>query len=232
MATDEQKKEVQKKDGQKKDDQQPPKKAKAAKGDRGQAAEERPSAEAPRHAAKERPRLRARFEKEVSAALMKELELKNPMAVPRLNKIVVNMGVGEATQNAKLIDPAVNELGQIAGQKPVVTRAKKSIAAFKVREGMPIGAMVTLRGDRMYEFFDRLVSIVLPRVRDFRGVSTKSFDGRGNYTLGLHDQLIFPEIDYARVDKLKGMNVTIVTTARSDDQARSLLKHLGMPFRA
>jgi len=139
----------------------------------------------------------------------------------------VNMGVGEATQNAKLIDPAVNELGQITGQKPVTTRAKKSIAAFKVREGMPIGAMVTLRGDRMYEFFDRLVSIVLPRVRDFRGVSTKSFDGRGNYTLGLHDQLIFPEIDYARVDKLKGMNVTIVTTARSDDQARSLLKHLG-----
>ena len=232
MATDEQKKDVQKKDGQKKDDQQQPKRAKAAKGDRGQSAEDRPSAEAPRHAAKERPRLRARFDKEVSAALMKELELKNPMAVPRLNKIVVNMGVGEATQNAKLIDPAVNELGQIAGQKPVVTRAKKSIAAFKVREGMPIGAMVTLRGDRMYEFFDRLVSVVLPRVRDFRGVSTKSFDGRGNYTLGLHDQLIFPEIDYARVDKLKGMNVTIVTTARSDDQARSLLKHLGMPCRA
>ena len=163
---------------------------------------------------------------------LKELDLKNPMAVPRLNKIVVNMGVGEATQNAKIMDPAVNELGQITGQKPIVTKAKKSIAAFKVREGMPIGAMVTLRGDRMYEFFDRLVTIVLPRVRDFRGVSTKSFDGRGNYTLGLHDQLIFPEIDYAKVDKLKGMNVTIVTTARSDDQARSLLKHLGMPFRA
>jgi large subunit ribosomal protein L5 len=194
--------------------------------------EAKTSAEAPRHAAKERPRLRARFEKELAVTLMKELELKNPMAVPRLNKIVVNMGVGEATQNAKLIDPAVNELGQITGQKPVITRAKKSIAAFKVREGMPIGAMVTLRGDRMYEFFDRLVSIVLPRVRDFRGVSTKSFDGRGNYTLGLHDQLIFPEIDYAKVDKLKGMNVTIVTTARSDDQARTLLKHLGMPFRA
>jgi large subunit ribosomal protein L5 len=219
-------------DEQKKVEQQ--KKApKPPKGDKGQAAaDSRPSAEAPRHAAKERPRLRARFEKEVAVALMKELELKNPMAVPRLNKIVVNMGVGEATQNAKLIDPAVNELGQITGQKPVVTRAKKSIAAFKVREGMPIGAMVTLRGDRMYEFFDRLVTIVLPRVRDFRGVSTKSFDGRGNYTLGLHDQLIFPEIDYAKVDKLKGMNVTIVTTARSDDQARSLLKHLGMPFRA
>ena len=216
-------------DEQKKDEQQ--KKPRAPKGDKGQA-ESKPSAEAPRHAAKERPRLRSRFEKEVAVALMKELELKNPMAVPRLNKIVVNMGLGEATQNAKLIDPAVNELGQITGQKPVVTRAKKSIAAFKVREGMPIGAMVTLRGDRMYEFFDRLVSIVLPRVRDFRGVSTKSFDGRGNYTLGLHDQLIFPEIDYSKVDKQKGMNVTIVTTARSDDQARSLLKHLGMPFRA
>ncbi len=221
----------QKKDGQKKDTQQ--KKAKPGKGEKGQTpVEAKAGPEAPRHAAKERPRLRSRFEKEVSGALMKELELKNPMAVPRLHKIVVNMGVGEATQNAKLIDPAVNELGQIAGQKPVVTKAKKSIAAFKVREGMPIGAMVTLRGDRMCEFFDRLVSIVLPRVRDFRGVSTKSFDGRGNYTLGLHDQLIFPEIDYAKVDKLKGMNVTIVTTARSDDQARSLLKHLGMPFRA
>ena len=217
-------------DEQKKAEQQQ-KKPKPSRSEK-QAAEDRPSAGAPRHAAKERPRLRARFEKEVAVALMKELELKNPMAVPRLNKIVVNMGVGEATQNAKLIDPAVNELGQITGQKPVVTRAKKSIAAFKVREGMPIGAMVTLRGDRMYEFFDRLISIVLPRVRDFKGVSTKSFDGRGNYTLGLHDQLIFPEIDYAKVDKLKGMNVTIVTTARSDDQARSLLKHLGMPFRA
>jgi len=218
-------------DEQKKGEQQ--KKPKAPKGEKGHApAEAKASPEAPRHAAKERPRLRARFEKEVAVALMKELELKNSMAVPRLNKIVVNMGVGEATQNAKLIDPAVNELGQITGQRPVITRAKKSIAAFKVREGMPIGAMVTLRGDRMYEFFDRLVSIVLPRVRDFRGVSTKSFDGRGNYTLGLHDQLIFPEIDYAKVDKLKGMNVTIVTTARSDDQARTLLKHLGMPFRA
>jgi large subunit ribosomal protein L5 len=222
----------QKPESHKKDEQ--PKKPKPPKGEqkaRG-AAEEKPGPEAPRHAAKERPRLRTRFEKEVATALMKELELKNPMAVPRLNKIVVNMGVGEATQNAKIIDPAVNELGQITGQRPVVTKAKKSIAAFKVREGMPIGAMVTLRGDRMYEFFDRLISIVLPRVRDFKGVSTKSFDGRGNYTLGLHDQLIFPEIDYAKVDKLKGMNVTIVTTARSDDQARQLLKHLGMPFRA
>jgi large subunit ribosomal protein L5 len=195
------------------------------------AQEQKAPAEA-RHSAKERPRLRARFEKEVAPALLKELELTNAMAVPRLNKIVVNMGVGEATQNAKVLDPAVNELGQITGQKPVVTRARKSIAAFKVREGQAIGAMVTLRGDRMYEFFDRLVSVVLPRVRDFRGVSTKSFDGRGNYTLGLHDQLIFPEIQYEKVNNLKGMNVTIVTTAANDNQARSLLKHLGMPFRA
>ncbi|HLV87312.1 MAG TPA: 50S ribosomal protein L5 [Candidatus Sulfotelmatobacter sp.] len=185
-----------------------------------------------RHSAKERPRLRSRFEKEVAPALLKELELRNPMAVPRLHKIVVNMGVGEATQNAKVLDPAVNELSQITGQKPVVTRSKKSIAAFKVRAGQSIGAMVTLRGDRMYEFFDRLVNIVLPRVRDFKGVSTRSFDGRGNFTLGLHDQLIFPEISYERVDKLKGMNVTIVTTAANDNQARTLLKHLGMPFRA
>ena len=184
------------------------------------------------HSAKDRPRLRTKFEKEVAPALIKEFELKNPMAVPHLHKIVVNMGVGDATQNAKVLDPAVNELGQITGQKPVVTRAKKSIAAFKVREGQAIGAMVTLRGDRMYEFFDRLVSIVLPRVRDFKGVSTKSFDGRGNYTIGLHDQLIFPEISYEKVDKQKGMNVTIVTTAANDSQARTLLKHLGMPFRA
>ncbi|MGH9676686.1 MAG: 50S ribosomal protein L5, partial [Candidatus Acidiferrum sp.] len=143
-------------------------------------------------------RLKEKFHKEVAPALMKEFDLKNPMAVPHLHKIVVNMGLGEATQNAKIIDPAVNELAQIAGQKPIITRAKKSIAAFKVRAGMPIGAMVTLRGDRMYEFFDRLVNITLPRVRDFRGVSAKSFDGRGNYTLGLHDQLIFAEIDYAK----------------------------------
>jgi len=184
------------------------------------------------HSAKERPRLRAKFEKEVAPALLKELELKNSMAVPRLNKIVVNMGMGEATQNSKILDPAVNELGQITGQKPIVTKSKKSIAAFKVREGQAIGTMVTLRGDRMYEFLDRLVNVVLPRVRDFKGVSTKSFDGRGNYTIGLHDQLIFPEISYEKVDKLKGMNVTIVTTAANDNQARSLLKHLGMPFRA
>jgi len=177
-------------------------------------------------------RLREKFHKDIAPALQKELELKNPMAVPRLHKIVVNMGVGEATQNAKVLDPAVGELGQITGQKPVVTKAKKSIAAFKVREGQPIGAMVTLRGERAYEFLDRLINVVLPRVRDFRGVSTKSFDGRGNYTLGLRDQLIFPEIDYAKVDKLKGMNVTIVTTAKNDNEARALLRSFGMPFRA
>jgi large subunit ribosomal protein L5 len=153
------------------------------------------------------------------------------MAVPRLDKISVNIGMGEATQNAKLIDGAVNELSQIAGQKPVITKAKKSIAAFKLREGMPIGCMVTLRGDRMYEFFDRLVNVALPRVRDFRGVSSKSFDGRGNYTLGVKDQLIFPEIDYSKVDKTKGMNVTITTTARTDAEGLALLKNMGMPFR-
>jgi len=185
----------------------------------------------PRANLKDGTRMLTRFSKEVAPALMKEFELKNPMAVPKLHKIVINMGVGEATQNAKVLDPAANELAQITGQKPVITRAKKSIAAFKVREGMPIGAMVTLRGHRMYEFFDRLVNVALPRVRDFRGVSTKSFDGRGNYTLGLHDQLIFPEIDYAKVDKTKGMNVTIVTTAKTDDEARALLRHMGMPFR-
>src|SRR5437667_2533316 len=206
--------------------------AKDKKDKKGAAQEPVRAPEAARHSAKETPRLKSRFRTEGAAGLLKEFELKNPMAVPHLHEIVVNVGVGEATQNAKVLDPAVNELGQITGQKPVVTRAKKSIAAFKVREGQPIGAMVTLRGDRMYEFFDRLVNVVLPRVRDFRGVSTKSFDGRGNYTLGLHDQLIFPEIDYAKVDKLKGMNVTIVTTARSDDQGRALLRHLGMPFRA
>jgi len=206
--------------------------AKEKREKKGAAQEEQRAPEVARHSAKETPRLKDRFRKEVAPTLMKEFDLKNPMAVPHLHKIVVNMGVGEATQNAKVLDPAVNELGQITGQKPVITRAKKSIAAFKVREGMPIGAMVTLRGDRMYEFFDRLVNVVLPRVRDFRGVSTKSFDGRGNYTIGLHDQLIFPEIDYAKVDKLKGMNVTVVTTAANDNQARALLKHLGMPFRA
>src|SRR5213596_438191 len=177
-------------------------------------------------------RLRQHYQKSVLPALTKEFGYKNVMAAPRLDKITINIGLGEATQNAKLMDGAVNELTQIAGQKPVITKAKKSIAAFKLREDMPIGCMVTLRGDRMYEFFDRLVNVALPRVRDFRGVSSKSFDGRGNYTLGVKDQLIFPEIDYAKVDKTKGMNVTIVTTARTDDQGRALLRHLGMPFRA
>ena len=176
-------------------------------------------------------RLKEKYHKEIKQALKKELGLDNPMAVPELEKIVINMGLGEATQNTKLLDPLVNDLQSITGQKPVTTKAKKSIAAFKVREGMPIGAMVTLRGDKMYEFLDRLISIALPRVRDFRGVSSKSFDGRGNYTLGLRDQLIFAEIDYAKVDKLKGMNVTIVTTAVDDNGARALLKGFGMPFR-
>ncbi len=176
-------------------------------------------------------RLKEKYQKEIRPALQKELGLDNPMAVPRLEKIVLNMGLGEATQNVKIMDPLVADLASIAGQKPVTTKAKKSIAAFKVREGMPIGAMVTLRGDIMYEFLDRLISVALPRVRDFKGVSTKSFDGRGNYTLGMRDQLIFPEVDYARVDKLKGMNVTIVTTAKDDNQARALLRQFGIPFR-
>ena len=176
-------------------------------------------------------RLKEKYHSEIRTALQKELGLDNIMAVPRIEKIVVNMGLGEATQNTKLLDPLVADLGQIAGQKPVTTKAKKSIAAFKVRAGMSIGAMVTLRSDAMYEFLDRLISTALPRVRDFRGVSTKSFDGRGNYTLGLRDQLIFPEIDYSKVEKLKGMNITIVTTATDDNSARALLRQFGMPFR-
>ncbi len=176
-------------------------------------------------------RLKEKYQSEIRPALAKELGLENLMAVPRLEKIVLNMGLGEATQNVKLMDPLVADLASVAGQKPVTTRAKKSIAAFKVREGMPIGAMVTLRGDIMYEFLDRLISVALPRVRDFKGVSTKSFDGRGNYTLGMRDQLIFPEVDYARVEKLKGMNVTIVTTAKDDNQGRALLRQFGIPFR-
>ena len=206
---------------------------KKAKPEQVEAAAEQPSGKPARPKATNRAtaRLRDRYVKEVQPALMKEFNLENPMAAPRLEKIVVNMGVGDATQNAKLIDPAATEVGQITGQKPVITKARKSIAAFKVREGMPIGVMVTLRGDRMYEFFDRLVNIALPRVRDFRGVGTKSFDGRGNYTLGVRDQLIFPEIDYSKVEKLKGMNITIVTSAGNDDQARALLKHMGMPFK-
>jgi len=177
-------------------------------------------------------RLHERYLNEIAPALMKDFSLANRMAVPRLHKVVVNMGVGEATQNAKLMETAVAELGAICGQKPVITKAKKSIAAFKLRENMPIGACVTLRGERMYEFVDRLLNVVLPRVRDFRGVSPKSFDGRGNYTMGLRDQIIFPEIDYAKVDKTMGMNVTLVTTALNDEQARALLQHMGMPFRA
>jgi large subunit ribosomal protein L5 len=176
-------------------------------------------------------RLKEHYTKTVVPALTKEFGFKNVMAVPKLEKISINIGMGEATQNAKILDGAANELGLIAGQKPVITKAKKSIAAFKLREGMPIGVMVTLRGDRMYEFFDRLVTVALPRVRDFRGVSPKSFDGRGNYTLGVRDQLIFPEIDYNKVDKTKGMNITIATTARTDAEGLALLRHMGMPFR-
>jgi len=176
-------------------------------------------------------RLREKYKREIAPALAKEFGYKNPMSIPKLEKIVINMGLGEAIQNAKILDVAVNELGTVAGQRPVVTKAKKSIAAFKLREGMSIGAMVTLRGERMYEFLDRFISIALPRVRDFRGISAKSFDGRGNYTIGLRDQLIFPEIDFGKVDKARGMNVCIVTTAKTDEEARSLLRHLGMPFR-
>jgi large subunit ribosomal protein L5 len=179
----------------------------------------------------EPPRLKVRYTKEIIPALMKHFNYTNVMAVPKLEKIVINMGLGEAIANAKILDVAVDELGRIAGQRPVVTRAKKSIANFKLRQNMPIGAAVTLRGEHMFEFLDRLTSVVLPRVRDFRGVSTKSFDGRGNYTLGLRDQLIFPEISYEKVDKIRGMNVTIVTSARTDDEARELLRQFGMPFR-
>jgi large subunit ribosomal protein L5 len=175
-------------------------------------------------------RLKAYYQETVVPSLTKEFGYTNVMAVPRIEKISVNMGVGEATQNAKLIDAAVTELGQIAGQKPVITKARKSIAAFKLREGMPIGCAVTLRGDRMYEFLDRLVNVSLPRVRDFRGVPSKSFDGRGNYTLGMKEQLIFPEIDYNKVDKVKGLNICITTTAKTDAEGRALLTQLGMPF--
>src|SRR5579862_5536517 len=177
-------------------------------------------------------RLKEMYVKKVVPALTQEFGYKNPMAVPKIKKISLNVGMGEATQNAKLIDGAMNELGQIAGQRPVITKARKSIAAFKLREGMSIGCAVTLRGDRMYEFLDRLVNVSLPRVRDFRGVSSKSFDGRGNYTLGMKDQLIFPEIDYNKVDKQKGMNICITTTARTDAEGLALLKSMGMPFRA
>ena len=176
-------------------------------------------------------RLKEKYQKEVVAALTKEFGYKNVMAVPRVTKVVVNMGLGEATSNAKLVDVGSDEIARITGQKPVTRRAKKSIAAFKVRKGMPIAAMVTLRGERMWEFLDRLMNIALPRVRDFKGVSPKGFDGRGNYTLGLRDQLLFPEIDYMKVDKARGMNVSVVTTARTDQEARKLLQFIGMPFR-
>jgi large subunit ribosomal protein L5 len=177
-------------------------------------------------------RLKERYSKEVAPALQKEFGYKNVMAIPKIEKVVVNMGLGEATQNAKIVDTGADEVTRITGQKPVVTRAKKSIAQFKVRKGMPIGAMVTLRGARMWEFLDRLMSIALPRVRDFRGVSPRGFDGRGNFTLGLKDQLIFPEIDYMKVDKARGMNISVVTTAKTDEESRKLLQLLGMPFRA
>jgi large subunit ribosomal protein L5 len=177
-------------------------------------------------------RLKERYQKDVVPALRKEFGYKNVMAVPRITKVVVNMGLGEATQNAKIVDAGADDLARVTGQKPATTRAKKSIAAFKVRQGMPIGTMVTLRGERMYEFLDRLISTALPRVRDFKGVSPRGFDGRGNYTLGLKDQLLFPEIDYLKVDKARGMNISVVTTAKTDEEARTLLKLLGMPFRA
>ena len=176
-------------------------------------------------------RLKDKYAKEVAPALKKEFGYTNVMAVPKLRKIVVNMGLGEATSNAKLADVGADELGRITGQKAVVRRATKSIAQFKLRQGMPVGAMVTLRGERMYEFLDRLITIALPRVRDFRGVSPKGFDGRGNFTMGLRDQLLFPEIDYMKVDKARGMNVSVVTSARTDEEARKLLQLMGMPFR-
>ncbi|MGE3510663.1 MAG: 50S ribosomal protein L5 [Vicinamibacterales bacterium] len=176
-------------------------------------------------------RLKERYQKEAVPGLTKAFGYTNVMAVPRIEKVVVNMGLGEATGNAKIVETGADELGRITGQKPVVRRAKKSIAAFKLRQGMPVGTSVTLRGDRMWEFLDRLVSIALPRVRDFKGVPTRGFDGRGNYTLGLKDQLLFPEIDYMKVDKARGMNVSVVTTAKTDEEARRLLQFIGMPFR-
>ena len=177
-------------------------------------------------------RLREKYQKEVVPALKKEFGYTNVMAIPKVTKVVINMGLGEATSNAKIIDTAADELGKISGQKAAVRRATKSIAQFKVRQGQPVGAMVTLRGERMYEFLDRLASIALPRVRDFKGISGKGFDGRGNYTLGLRDQIIFPEIDYMKVDKARGMNVSVVTTAKTDEEARKLLQLIGLPFRS
>jgi large subunit ribosomal protein L5 len=177
-------------------------------------------------------RLKEKYAKEVAPALKKEFGYANVMAIPKVSKVIINMGLGEATSNAKIVDTAADELSKITGQKAAVRRAKKSIAAFKVRQGMPVGAMVTLRGERMYEFLDRLIGIALPRVRDFKGISAKGFDGRGNYTLGLRDQIIFPEIDYMKVDKARGMNVSVVTTAKTDEEARKLLQLIGLPFRS
>ena len=177
------------------------------------------------------PRLRNKYKDEIIPQLMKDFGFKNVMQVPKLERIVVNMGLGEAVQNAKLVESAAEELKAITGRKPIVTRAKKSIAGFKLREGMPIGVMVTLRGEQMYDFLDRLVSLALPRTRDFKGISPKAFDGRGNYTLGIREQIVFPEINYDKIDRIKGMNVTLVTTAETDEQGRALLKSLGMPFR-
>ncbi|ALC17572.1 50S ribosomal protein L5 [Desulfuromonas soudanensis] len=176
-------------------------------------------------------RLKEKYQAELAPQLMKDLQLKNVMEVPRIEKVVINMGLGEAIQNIKILESAVVELGRISGQKAVVTKAKNSIATFKLREGMPIGCMVTLRRNRAYEFLDRLINVALPRVRDFKGVSPKAFDGRGNYTLGIKEQLIFPEIDFEKIDKVKGMNVTIVTSARTDEEGRALLAGMGMPFR-
>ncbi|MCE5334463.1 MAG: 50S ribosomal protein L5 [Desulfobacteraceae bacterium] len=175
--------------------------------------------------------LRDKYNQEVAPQLQEKFQYRSPMEIPRMTKVILNMGLGEAIQNVKILDSAAAELSQIAGQKPVITRARQSIAAFKLRKGMPIGCMVTLRGDRMYEFFDKLVNVALPRVRDFRGVSSKALDGRGNYTLGIKEQIIFPEIDYDKIDKIKGMNITIVTTARTDEEARTLLALMGMPFK-
>ena len=176
-------------------------------------------------------RLKELYQNELVPRLIKELQLKNVMEVPRVEKVVVNMGLGEAIQNVKILESAAEELSRITGQKAVITRAKKSIATFKLREGMPIGVMVTLRGEQMYDFLDRLVSLALPRTRDFKGISPKAFDGRGNYTLGIREQIVFPEINYDKIDRIKGMNVTLVTTAETDEQGRALLKSLGMPFR-
>ena len=191
-----------------------------------------PQAEVVSTAEIETPRFSIKYSKEVVPALIKQFGFKNPMQVPRLQKIVVNMGLGGAVANPKIIDAAVEEIRAITGQKPVVTRAKKAIASFKLRAGLPIGVMVTLRGPRMWEFADRLISISLPRVRDFRGVSRKAFDGKGNYTLGLKEQIIFPEINYDRIDVIKGLNISFVTTAKNDEEGRALLQHLGMPFRS